>query len=149
MSDLTAKHGASECEDPNALIDTGELYRMDKKTTIQNLQPGVNSSKKEVLKLKFFYGEKLSNFTAKPGDPECDGPNALIKLDEPGVKDERTTVWNFEFGTNLIDEGLSDLTEECLAPTHVGSKTQYEQTYSVAKDGRMKLKSGTWILYFR
>ena len=51
------------------------------------------------------------------------------------MKDERATVRNLEFGTNLLDEGLSDLKKECLAPTYVGSKAQYEQTCRM-KDGR-------------
>ena len=46
----------------------------------------------------------MSNFTAKPGEPECAGPDALIELDEPGMKDERMTVQNPDLGLIIREE---------------------------------------------
>jgi len=47
LSDFTAKPGDPECEDPNALIESGELDMMNEMTTVQNLRPGLDSSKKK------------------------------------------------------------------------------------------------------
>ena len=125
LCDLTVELHAPECEDPNALIESGDPDWKGEKTTVRNLESEFVSSKKEVLKLNFFYDEKLSDFTAEPGSPKCDNPNALIGLDEQALEDEGTTGRSLESRTRPLDENLEEFTKECLSPSYVGPKDQY------------------------
>ena len=127
----------------NALVASDESAGLNKETTLGNLKPDFDSLQQEILKMDFFHDEKLCDFNMELLAPKCEDPNALIEPGEFASMDEMTTVWNLESRSNLLDEDLGDLTKECLSPSYVGPKTQYEQTCagSVVKEGRTTVRN--------
>ncbi|MBZ5782255.1 hypothetical protein, partial [Klebsiella aerogenes] len=69
----------------------------------------------------WLYEGKLSDLSGEQCAPNGDGPNALIDL---GDLEFGTTLGNPGFKTDLLDEGLCEIPERCLAPDYVGPKFQ-------------------------